>query len=338
MDYIQGDILTEDGFTKGHLIIDSYGNINIERGSSPQKPLASGLIVPSFVNSHTHIGDSFIKEKKIDLPKNVEELVAPPNGLKHKLLRNASKEEIIKGMEKSILEMIQTGTSSFCDFRENGVEGISFLKIALKNKKINSIILSRPLKFSYNKDEINQLLNLSQGVGLSSISDWEYSEIEKIAKNVKIKRKIVALHASEVSREDIDLILDLKPDFLIHMIKATESDLYRVKEENIPVVICPRSNAYFNLKIDLKMMKKVGIKLMLGTDNAMLNPPNILDELNFLLKSTKIFNLEELIKMITTTPRKVLNLVDYISGPNLLGNFVVLERDSLNPIYIRNKR
>jgi len=339
MDYIQGDILTEEGFIKGHIAFDSDDELSIKRGSSPQKPLVRGLIVPSFVNSHTHIGDSFIKDKKIELPKNVEDLVAPPNGLKHKLLRTASKEELINGMEKSILDMIEKGTSCFCDFRENGVNGISLLKTALKNKKkIRPIILSRPLELIYDKDEINQLLSISQGVGLSSISDWEYSEIEKIAKNAKRKGKIVSLHASEVFREDIDLILDLKPDFLIHMIKATESDLLRLKEENIPVVICPRSNSYYNLKIDLKLMKKIGITLMLGTDNSMLNSPNVLDELKFILKLSKIFNLEELLKMITITPRKVLNLVDCISGPNLLGNFVVLEKDSLNPIYIKNQR
>ncbi len=339
MDYIQGDILTEEGFIKGHIAFDSDDKLSIKRGSSPKKPLVRGLIVPSFVNSHTHIGDSFIKDKKIELPKNVEDLVAPPNGLKHKLLRTASKEELINGMEKSILYMIEKGTSCFCDFRENGVNGISLLKTALKNKKkIRPIILSRPLELIYDKDEINQLLSISQGVGLSSISDWEYSEIEKIAKNAKRKGKIVSLHASEVFREDIDLILDLKPDFLIHMIKATESDLLRLKEENIPVVICPRSNSYYNLKIDLKLMKKIGITLMLGTDNSMLNSPNVLDELKFLLKRSKIFNFEELLKMITITPRKVLNLVDCISRPNLLGNFIVLEKDSLNPIYIKNQR
>jgi len=338
MDYIQGDILTEEGFIKGHIAFDYDNDISIRRGNSPHKPLVQGLIVPSFVNSHTHIGDSFIKEKKIVLPKNVEELVAPPNGLKHKLLRNASEKELINGMEKSIIDMIKKGTSSFCDFRENGVKGISLLKIALKNKKIRPIILSRPTGLIYDKDEINQLLRISQGFGLSSVSDWEYSEIEKIAKIAKRKGKIIALHASEVFREDIDLILDLKPDFLIHMIKATESDLFRLKEEGIPVVICPRSNSFFNLKLDLKLMKKIGITLMLGTDNSMLNSPDVLDELKFLLKYSKIFTLEELFKMITITPKKVLNLVDCISGPNLLGNFVVLERDSLNPIYIKNQR
>ena len=169
---------------------------------------------------------------------------------------------------------------------------------------------------------------------MSSISDGKYSELEKIADHVKKKKKIFVLHGSEVFRENIDLILDLKPDFLVHMIKATKSDLACVKDNNIPVVICPSSNAFFGLKSNLKLMKQIGIDLMLGTDNAMLNPPNILDELKYLKNNTRELSIEELLKMITYVPRKVLNLNCDILVPNSLSNFVVLDKKSLEPLYI----
>ena len=63
------------------------------------------------------------------LPRNVEKLVAPPNGLKHTLLKTASKEEIITGMKQTIQDMIDTGTSSFCDFFINAHK-ISLLEIS----------------------------------------------------------------------------------------------------------------------------------------------------------------------------------------------------------------
>ena len=254
MKYVEGDILTQNDFQKGYVGITRDGTIEIGKGPPPKKPIAKGIIIPTFVNSHTHIGDSFVKTKKIKLPRNVEKLVGPPNGLKHTLLKTASEKEIITGMDHSIQDMIKTGVSSFCDFRENGISGINQLKTALKNKNINSIILSRPSCLNYDKEEIDLLLKNSAGIGLSSVSDWDFSEIEKIAKHTKTKEKIFALHASEIIREDIDFILDLKPDFLIHMIQVTESDLIRVKEEKIPVVICPRSNDFFNLKINFKLM------------------------------------------------------------------------------------
>jgi len=334
MKYIKGEILSIDGFIKNNVIIKDDNSIEISKDSFINKSSTKGLIIPSIVNAHTHIGDSFIKGKKVDLTKDVEKLVAPPNGLKHRLLRNASKSEIIQGMKNSINEMEKIGTSHFCDFRENGVEGILNLNKALENKNIKSITLSRPSELKYDKNEMKELLKISDGVGLSSITDWDYQEIKKIIDYAKDKGKIVSLHASEVIREDIDVILDLKPDFLIHMIKATESDLIKVKEEDIPIVICPRSNAFFNLKVDLKLMKRIGITLMLGTDNAMLNSPNVLEEVKYLKNCSNVFSLEELIKMITYTPRKVLNLDDCINGPNLSGNFVMLNKDSLNPIYV----
>jgi len=337
MQYVKGDILTQDGFKKGYLGFEKNRIIDLRSGSPPEKPLAEGLIVPTFVNAHTHVGDSFLRKKNIKLPRNVEELVAPPNGLKHRLLEKASEKEIIDGMKTSIDEMIGTGTSYFCDFREDGINGVYQLRNALKNRKIGSIILSRPQQMSYDKNEMELLLKNSLGIGLSSISDWEYSEIEKIAKHAKREKKIFALHASEAVREDIDLILDLKPDFLVHMVSATESDLTHVKDENIPVVICPRSNAFFNLKMNLKLMKKTRIDLMLGTDNIMLNTPNVLEELRYLKNSTTVFSTQELLNMITYTPRKALNLDDCIHGPNSSCNSVVLDRESLKSVYISNK-
>jgi len=337
MQYVKGDILTQDGFKKGYLGFEKNRIIDLRSGSPPEKPLAEGLIVPTFVNAHTHVGDSFLRKKNIKLPRNVEELVAPPNGLKHRLLEKASEKEIIDGMKTSIDEMIGTGTSYFCDFREDGINGVYQLRNALKNRKIDSIILSRPQQMSYDKNEMELLLKNSFGIGLSSISDWEYSEIEKIAKHARREKKIFALHASEAVREDIDLILDLKPDFLVHMVSATESDLTHVKDENIPVVICPRSNAFFNLKMNLKLMKKTRVDLMLGTDNAMLNTPNVLEELRYLKNSTTVFSTQELLDMITYTPRKALNLDDCIHGPNSSCNFVVLDRESLKSVYVSNK-
>ena len=334
MRYIEGDILTLDGFNKGYLGFDQNGTMESGNGPPPEKPLVTGLIVPTFVNTHIHVGDSFIREKNVKLPRDVEELVAPPNGLKHKLLNKASEKEIIGGMKKSIQEMKKSGTAYFCDFREGGIDGVYSLKKALADSNITSLILSRPRQMKYDKNEIDLLLENSEGIGLSSISDWNYSDAKDIAKHTKQKHKIFALHASEVMREDIDLILDLKPDFLIHMIAATKSDLIRVEDEHIPIVLCPRSNAFFNLKTNLELMKEIGIELMLGTDNAMINSPNVLEELIYLDNTSNIFSIQELLKMITYNPRKALNLDDCIHGLNSACNFVVLDRESLKPLYI----
>jgi len=333
MDYISGEILTKDGFITGHLGLQDNEMVNeMGKGTPPKEPIAKGLIIPTCVNAHTHLGDSFIRFQHLQLPRNVKELVAPPAGLKHRLLKQAKEQEILEGIQKSLMEMSIAGTSCFCDFREGGVLGIYQIRKAMKRCSIEAVILSRPSQMTYDKTELDRLLENSDGIGLSSISDWEPSEIEKLAAHVRKKKKLFALHASEVEREDIDCVLELKPNLLIHMIAATQSDLEKVSEAAIPVVICPRSYLFFRLKHNLEMMKKTGVTLLLGTDNAMINNPDVLEEVKVLQK-TKLFSLEELLTTVTYTPRKALNLDDCIQGRDLSGKYIVLERDSLKQIY-----
>jgi len=334
MDYVSGEILSENGFIKGYLGFEKDTILEFGKGRPTKKPFCKGLIVPSFINAHTHIGDSFIKKRKIKLPKNVVELVKPPNGLKHKLLKEATEEELIEGMKDSINVMFYSGITKFCDFREGGLKGISELNKALKNQKIAAIIFSRPSELKYNSDEIEILLNNSDGIGLSSISDWNFFELKKISSHVKKRNKLFAIHASEIFRENIDDILDLKPDFLVHMVKATESDLIHVKDNNIPIVLCLRSNAFYRLKPNVKLMKKVGINIMFGTDNSMLNSPNILDEIKFVKNKYKEFSMEELLNIITFRARKALNLDCDILGANSKADFVVLDEKTLKPLYV----
>ncbi len=333
MVFIGGKVLTENGFMKGFIKQDS-GGIEYFDKLEEENELIKGIVVPKVINSHTHIGDSFIYYESLKLPKNVEELVKPPNGLKHKLLKNAKKNKIEEGIKKSINLMVKNFTSHFFDFREGGFKGIGQIKNVIRNKNIDSLILARPKDLKYDKKELDLILKNSDGIGLSAISDWDFSEIKKIALHTKKNNKIFALHASEVEREDVNLILELEPDFLVHMICATKSDLIKIKEKNIPIVICPRSNYYFNLKTNYKLMKEVGINLLLGTDNAMIVEPNIIEEMIFLREKTSIFSDLELLNMITFSPRKALNLKDGIHGLDWMRDFVVLDEESLRPAYV----
>jgi cytosine/adenosine deaminase-related metal-dependent hydrolase len=334
MKYFQGEILTMEGFVSGYISDEQQdGYFEIQQGTPPGKPLVKGLIVPSFVNAHIHIGDSFIRKKHLELPRKVKELVAPPDGVKYHLLKEASEEEILEGIQMSLAEMDAAGTSWFCDFREGGLIGIFQLRKAMKDSRVDSVILSRPSRLSYDKEEIDLLLESSHGIGLSSISDWEPAEIKKIAAHARRKKKVFALHGSEALREDIDDLLDLHPSFLVHMITASRGDLERVKDADIPIVVCPRSYQFFQLKPNFDEMKKTGVMMLIGSDNAMMNSPDVGEDIR-LLRHTGLFSDEELLTNVTYSPRKALNLDCCIQGDNLLRHFVVLEKESLKPIYV----
>ncbi|TLZ77548.1 MAG: hypothetical protein E6K08_03445, partial [Methanobacteriota archaeon] len=119
------------------------------------------------------------------------------------------------------------------------------------------------------------------GIAVSSFIDWPPDEIEKLAADVRRETKIFAIHCSERVREDIDKVLQLQPDFLVHMVHATDGDLVRCADARVPIVVCPRSNAFFGMTPDIPRMLRAGVELWLGTDNAMINVPSILREMEF---------------------------------------------------------
>ncbi len=102
--------------------------------------------------------------------------------------------------------------------------------------------------------------------------------IDKIADVVHSKNKYLAIHVSERIREDIDKVISLRPDLIIHMCEATYSDLLKCADENIPISVCARSNLYFDKVPQLGLMYKANNTVSIGTDNAMLSTPDIFSE------------------------------------------------------------
>ena len=302
---IYGDIYWQGEIVKGTLEIENGIISNFEKGK--KKFDIKGNVIPSFVNAHTHLGDYFIK----DAPKGTIPEIVGPGGFKHKKLREASKKEIMKGMNEAIKIMKKDGITHFADFREGGINGLKILSDT--NPNITAIKLGRPAGYEYNTEEIKTILDNGDGIGLSSISDYPLDVIEKIARDTRSKNKILGLHASENIREDLDFILDLKPTFLVHMLKATDSDLEKVAEENIPLVLTPRSNAYFSQTPDIAKLLKYGIEISLGTDNGMLVKPSITEEMVYAYrlanKKERISPLK-ILKMVIENPRKIFEIED----------------------------
>ena len=240
--------------------------------------VAKGLVIPGLWNAHTHLGDAVVTQ---ELRGTLEELVAPPNGLKHRVLAKAKDEAVIAAMRRAMATMLRTGTTGFSDFREGGLKGLKLLYAAQTGLPLSGVALGRPAGLAYEAREVSALLRASDGIAVSSYVDWPEGELEKVAADVRRARKVFAIHCSERIREDIDKVLGLSPSFLVHMVQATDADLERVADAGVPVVVCPRSNAFFGLTPDLPRMLRAGVELRLGTDNAMINVPSVLRELDF---------------------------------------------------------
>jgi len=277
--------LYEDGrFREGSVTVEEGVVVSVRRQRS-REAIATGLILPAFTNAHTHAGDAVVQE---DLKGTLDEIVAPPHGLKHRVLAAAKDEDVIDATRAYLEDMVDTGTTSFWDFREMGVRGLRQLYAAALGLPLRPVVFGRPSGMTYDNAEARAILNAADGIGISSLLDWNADDAAKLARDAHALGKAFAMHASERVREDIDDVLDLRPELLVHMTEATDADLARVRDARVPVAVCPRSNAFFGKVTDLPRLVRSGVRLVLGTDNAMINSPSMLRELDFAWKVSRL--------------------------------------------------
>ena len=277
MEVFSGTVLTEDGFIEGYVRTDDGKIIEITEGKCPFDNDIKGLIVPSMVNSHTHCADGGLK---VAPGLSLEDLVAPPNGLKHKYLRDLSDAFLIDTMKKYSTASRRNGIGTFIDFREGGIAGCELLRKASPE----AIILGRPAFGGYDAEEIDGILKVADGIGLPSISDMRFEDIEAIADHVRRSNGMFSIHVSERIREDIDAALSLDPAFIIHMVESTDSDITKCAEAEVPIVVCARSNLYFEKVPPIKRMVDMGADVAIGTDNAMFCEPDLRAEASVFLE------------------------------------------------------
>ena len=228
-------------------------------------------ICPAFFNAHTHLGDTIAMDCRVN--GDLAALVTPPDGLKHRLLAEASRQDLVRGMHASIDGMIAGGTAGCADFREGGTAGVLALREAAEGLSF------RPLIFGRDGGE-----KVAQGLGISSTRDVH--DAGTLVADARLAGKKIAIHAGERDGGDIDDALTLDPDMLIHCTHATKKQLRECAERQIPIAVCPRSNWTLGVTSSprhppLQEMLDLGCTLLLGTDNVMFVPPDMFSEMAF---------------------------------------------------------
>ena len=312
------------------------------------------LLIPGFINSHTHIADSIGKDLSIDA--DVDSKIHPMIGLKQKLLKETPKKSLSKYIKNSAKSMIKKGITTFIDFREGGLDGILLLKSALDNLPIRCIILGRiehyntkneikqnmPLPKEHIK-QLTQLLKNCDGIGISGTNENSNSNLQSYAKTKKIR----AIHAAETkdsvntskkltAKSEIQRAMLLRPSFLIHMTFATKNDLKLVAKNTRGIVICPRANSSLAEGIpDISLMQKFGCNITIGTDNVMINSPDIFREMDYLWKVTmgmsqSRFDPKQILKMATVNAGKMLNQKIGCIKENYFADCLFINKNSLD--------
>lgn len=351
---------------KGQNLVPSKENIVVDDGKIIEigKNLAEGKIIdadgsivcPSFINAHVHIGDSIIKDEGYGL--SLSEMVKPPNGVKHKALADASDDELIEAMKSSMWDMVNSGTTHFIDYREGGVHGIKLLKEASKDIPIKPIILGRDDSFygeepdlSKVKVAIRNILKVADGIAPSGFGEITEDVARLIVDECSKQGKISSIHVAESESNQIESLekygkteieKGVNNNFsqLVHVTNPKNNDLDLIKGSTSNIVVCPRANATLNVGVcKLNEMLDLGIKPLLGSDNVMLNSPNMFRELEFSLKLMSLYyksyiDPAKLLQMATTNVcgHEINNIIQksYIGEGNF-AEFIVLKSFSKNP-------
>ena len=338
-----------------NIVVDDGLIVEIAKDASEGKIIdAQGQIVcPTFLNAHMHIGDSIIKDQGYGL--SLDEMVKPPNGIKHVALANSSDDSLIDAMRNSLKDMINSGISHFIDYREGGIDGIKLLKKAAQNLPITPIILGRDDSFYGDDPDLKavkiasrKILKIADGIAPSGFGEITDEVAEIITRSCEKYNKISSIHTAESEAAQINSINKtnhseieraIRNNFkqIVHITNPKNNDLKLIKDSKINVVLCPRANATLSVGIPPLDIINTSNPL-LGTDNVMFNCPNIFRELEFSIKLASLQNItlkpENLLKTVTTNV-SYSNLNEYINKPvidvNERAEFFTIKQFSKNP-------
>lgn len=287
---VEGAIIDDEGVRSGYVrfragrIVDT-GKLGTDSTRGRERRVR-GIVVPRPVNGHTHLGDAAYEGEPPHQP--LEQIVAAPDGLKFRLLRDTPRTVKRRAMRDALRRMARGGVAAVIDFREEGIPGVQLWRQAARGLDLEALALGRPLARPLDRRELSELLEIADGVGLSSAREETREFRTAIGEACRARGKHFALHASESARESVDDYLRPRPDLLVHLTSATEEDLEQVAAQKVAVAVCPRSNALFGRRPDLALHARLGLNTLLGTDNAMFHAPSIWRELEFAYVSARL--------------------------------------------------
>lgn len=304
------------------------------RGGGKRLDAKGFLVMPGLINSHTHIADSIGKD--ISAGHRLDVRVHPVFGAKKKILQKSPPEHLKAFIKNSAISMMKKGITAFADFREDGPEGVQLLKEAISGLPIKCIALGRTNHYSDPKEDTaglppeaieqaRRVLEISEGLGISGANENTDEALSQY-RELLAGRKLVAIHAAEsketvefskahTGRSEVNRIVErLKPDFMVHMTNASEDEISLIAKNKIGIVICPRANGVLGAGIPkVAQMLRHGCIVAIGTDNVMLNSPDMLRELDYIWKASRALEGEmveprEFLKMATVNGATLLRL------------------------------
>jgi cytosine/adenosine deaminase-related metal-dependent hydrolase len=281
----------------------------------PIRALESGslVIIPGLVNAHTHMGDSAWPDGATGM--TLEQGFFRPDGFKYRELAKIEPEAHLEHMVAHLRYMARTGTVTHFDFREQGAHGAALLRRAAEITGVDSVILSQfnevpftPEQLEENvaklpasaREELTRFLSHADGFSESTMNDLTDPAWKELREITQAAGKLRAIHCLEnegyrgvslVRTRRGDLVRALEyfaPHLVIHLTVADDTEATLLVRHRATAVLNPRANANLGLPLPpISRLLDAGVNLLLGTDNGLLNSPNMFAELDFTYKVAK---------------------------------------------------
>lgn len=316
------------------------------------------LAVPSYVNSHTHLGMSMMRNYADDLDLNtwLNEKIWP---FEAKL----SDDDIYWSTMLSLVENIKSGTSAVCDMyysmdrvaeaiSQSGIRGVltrGLMDVAGSGEE--RLEETRTLYKNYHNVSNGRVKIVPAPHAIYTCSTDYLKEIIKMSKEFDF---VINIHVSETIKEVEDAknnykmtpveyldsigMLDLKV-IAAHCTHITESEIELVKNKDFYPVYNPSSN----LKLasgftPIDEMIKSGIKVAIGTDGSSSNNnQNMVEEIHIASIVNKAVKLDaevvpaiEVLKMATINGSEAMGIDAGIIEEGKLADIQIYDLNSVN--------
>jgi cytosine/adenosine deaminase-related metal-dependent hydrolase len=301
------------------------------------------IVMPGLINAHTHIADSIGKD--ISAGKRLDARVHPVFGAKKKILETSQPAHLRAMIRSSAISMLKKGITAFADFREGGPEGVKLLREAVFGLPIRCMALGRVDYYSdpSGKEGLpddatkaaGKVLDIADGLGISGANENTDASLEQYRKLAG--EKIVAIHAAEsketvqfsrdrTGRSEVERAMQAKPDILVHMTHATGDEMSLASG----IIVCPRANGVLGAGLpNVAEMLRRGRTVAIGTDNVMLNSPDMFREMDYLWKAShaqgEFIEPKEILKMATANAAKLLRLDSGWIAPGRAADLVFID-------------
>jgi cytosine/adenosine deaminase-related metal-dependent hydrolase len=197
-------------------------------------------------------------------------------------------------------------------------------------------------------------LRISDGLGISGANEntdeslHQYYELLQISNKKSNKKLLLAIHAAEsmstakfsrskTNKTEVKRIMQyLKPDFIVHMTNVTNNDISLVTKKRTAVIVCPRANGILGAGIPkVAKMLKSGCTIGIGTDNVMLNSPDIFREMDYLWKASRateheFISAKDILKMATVNGAEILGLNSGYIGVRRSADLIFIDKKHID--------